>query len=88
MSGPGRDFPDDKTAPERRKDLTEQEIKELKLAGGVEGGMEAGSGGGPAAPEEAERERRDKSQDNPGKIDWRRIRVTGEPHGAGTAMPG
>lgn len=39
------DFPDDKTAPERRKNLTEDEIKDLELAGGVEGGMQAGSGG-------------------------------------------
>jgi hypothetical protein len=53
MSGPSPDFPDDKTAPERRKNLTEQEIKDLKLAGGVEGGMEAGSGGGPAAPDDS-----------------------------------
>ncbi|HWJ38660.1 MAG TPA: hypothetical protein VNR86_07875 [Sphingomicrobium sp.] len=39
------DFPDDKTAPERRKNLTEEEIRDLELAGGVEGGMQAGSGG-------------------------------------------
>jgi hypothetical protein len=38
-------FPDDKTAPQRRKNLTEEELKDLELAGGVEGGMEAGSGG-------------------------------------------
>jgi hypothetical protein len=47
MSGRSRDFPDDKTAPERRKNLTEQEIRDLELAGGVEGGMQAGSAGGP-----------------------------------------
>lgn len=43
------DFPDDKTSHERRKNLTEEQIKQLKLAGGVEGGMQAGSAGGPAA---------------------------------------
>jgi hypothetical protein len=42
-------FPEDKTAHERRKNLTEEELKELELAGGVEGGMQAGSAGGPAA---------------------------------------
>jgi hypothetical protein len=52
MSGKSPDFPDDKTAPERRKNLTEQEIKDLKLAGGVEGGMQAGSAGGPRADEQ------------------------------------
>jgi hypothetical protein len=45
MAGRSPDFPDDKTAPERRKNLTEQQIRDLKLAGGVEGGMQAGSGG-------------------------------------------
>lgn len=49
MSGRSPDFPDDKTAAERRKNLTEQEIKDLELAGGVEGGMQAGSAGGPGA---------------------------------------
>ena len=44
-------FPDDKTAPARRKNLTEQQIRELELAGGVEGGMQAGSAGGPDASE-------------------------------------
>lgn len=42
-------FPDDKTAPERRKDLTDEQIRELELAGGVEGGMQAGSAGGPGS---------------------------------------
>lgn len=35
------DFPDDKTAAGRRKNLTEEQIKEVELAGGVEGGMQA-----------------------------------------------
>jgi len=34
--------------PHRRKDLSDKQIKELELAGGVEGGMEAGSAGGPS----------------------------------------
>jgi len=44
-------YPDDKTAPERRKNLTDKQIKELELAGGVEGGMQAGSAGGPGSRE-------------------------------------
>jgi len=42
-------MPEDKTGRERRKHLREQEIRDLELAGGVEGGMQAGSAGGPAA---------------------------------------
>jgi hypothetical protein len=38
---------DDKTARERRKKLSNEEIRDLELAGGVEGGMQAGSAGGP-----------------------------------------
>jgi hypothetical protein len=53
MSGRSPDFPDDKTAPERRKNLSEQEIKELELAGGVEGGMPAASAGGPGEADDA-----------------------------------
>jgi hypothetical protein len=39
--------PPDKSERERRKDLTDEQIRELELAGGVEGGMKAGSAGGP-----------------------------------------
>ncbi|MGN6850322.1 MAG: hypothetical protein ACTHJK_12750 [Sphingomicrobium sp.] len=49
MTGKKSDYPDDKTARERRKDLSAKEIEDLELAGGVEGGMQAGSAGGPAA---------------------------------------
>lgn len=42
------DFPPDKTERERRKNLDDREIDELELAGGVEGGMQAGSAGGPS----------------------------------------
>lgn len=47
MSKKDRHFPEDRTAGQRRKDLTEEEVRELELAGGVEGGMRAGSAGGP-----------------------------------------
>ena len=40
-------FPRDKTERERRKNLDDRQIDELELAGGVEGGMQAGSAGGP-----------------------------------------
>jgi hypothetical protein len=39
--------PADNSERERRKGLTDQQIRELELAGGVEGGMKAGSAGGP-----------------------------------------
>lgn len=52
MTAKSPDFPDDKTAPDRRKDLTEQQVKDLELAGGVEGGMKAGSAGGPGSKDE------------------------------------
>ena len=39
MSGTRSQFPADKTEGERRKNLTDRDVKDLKLAGGVEGGM-------------------------------------------------
>ena len=45
-------FPDDKTAAERRKGHSKQQIKDYELAGGVEGGMPAGSGS--RSPEDEE----------------------------------
>lgn len=47
MTGKQPAFRDDKTSPTRRKKLSEEQIKDLELAGGVEGGMQAGSAGGP-----------------------------------------
>ena len=47
MKESNKRFADDRTGRERRKKLSEQEIKDLELAGGVEGGMQAGSAGGP-----------------------------------------
>ena len=44
-------FPNDKTAAARRKGLSKQQIKDYELAGGVEGGMPAGSGS-PSTDEE------------------------------------
>ena len=38
----------DPTEEERRKNLSEREVHDLELAGGVEGGMKAGSAGGPS----------------------------------------
>ena len=46
-------FPNDKTAAERRKGLSKQQIKDYELAGGVEGGMPAGSGSPSAEDEES-----------------------------------
>ena len=40
-------FPEDRTERERRKNLDDHEVDDLELAGGVEGGMQAGSAGGP-----------------------------------------
>ena len=59
MSERSPDFPDDVTAPERRKRLTKQEIQDLELAGGVEGGMQAGSAAGPAELDEKRGENSD-----------------------------
>ena len=47
MSAKKREFRDDPTEDERRKNLNDEQIKQLELAGGVEGGMQAGSAGGP-----------------------------------------
>lgn len=52
MTSKDKPFPDDKTAAQRRKGLSKQEIKDLELAGGVEGGMQAGSGGPPPKDDE------------------------------------
>lgn len=46
-------FPADNTESERRKNLTAADIEELELAGGVEGGMQAGSTGGPGERDSA-----------------------------------
>ncbi|HET7605708.1 MAG TPA: hypothetical protein VFK28_06525 [Sphingomicrobium sp.] len=47
MDDKKRGSADDPTESERRKKLTDEQVKELELAGGVEGGMQAGSAGGP-----------------------------------------
>jgi hypothetical protein len=49
MTEPKKPFPEDKTGKERRRGLDQKKIKDLELAGGVEGGMQAGSAGGPDA---------------------------------------
>jgi hypothetical protein len=45
MTGQSPGLTDHESAEERRKGLSDEEIKDLELAGGVEGGMKAGSGG-------------------------------------------
>jgi hypothetical protein len=44
-------FPEDRTERQRRKGLSAEEVKELERAGGAEGGMQAGSAGGPGDSE-------------------------------------
>jgi hypothetical protein len=51
MTRSKRPFPDDRTSDERRQGLSDEEVKDLELAGGVEGGMQAGRSG-PAPDEE------------------------------------
>jgi hypothetical protein len=55
MSRSKSEFPADKTEGERRKNLNGRDIKDLELAGGVEGGMQAGSAGGPGEPDSEKR---------------------------------
>ena len=54
MDDKKRGFADDPTESERRKKLTDEQVKQLELAGGVEGGMQAGSAGGPGDKSAAE----------------------------------
>jgi hypothetical protein len=49
MNRKNAELPKDRTEGQRRKALTDEEVKALELAGGAEGGMQAGSAGGPAA---------------------------------------
>lgn len=49
MKKPSSERPEDRNARERRKGLSDEQIKELELAGGVEGGMQAGTAGGPSS---------------------------------------
>jgi hypothetical protein len=55
MSPSKSEFPADKTERQRRKNLSGRDIKDLELAGGVEGGMQAGSAGGPGEHDSAKR---------------------------------
>jgi hypothetical protein len=67
MSKDKHQFRDDPTEAERRKKLSDKEIKELELAGGVEGGMQAGSAGGPGESDsdEAAADSRDRTAPKP-----------------------
>jgi len=49
----------DPTEKERRKNLSDREVDELELAGGVEGGMQAGSAGGPSGSDRKKPPQRD-----------------------------
>jgi hypothetical protein len=39
----------DPSKKDRSEDMTDEEIHELEISGGVEGGMKAGSAGGPSS---------------------------------------
>lgn len=54
MNAKQSELPDDKAAATPREHLSKRQIKDLELAGGVEGGMRAGSAGGPSQ-EDAEK---------------------------------
>lgn len=49
MSRKNTGFPDDRTERQRRGNLSDEQVEELESAGGIEGGMRAGSAGGPQA---------------------------------------
>ena len=70
MNEKKRGSDDDPTEDERRKGLTDNEVKELDLAGGVEGGMQAGSAGGPSQADAEERPERasDKESSPPAPV--------------------
>ena len=55
----------DRTEQERRRNLNEGEVDDLELAGGVEGGMQAGSAGGPSGSGGKERPDRDNQKPGP-----------------------
>lgn len=52
MNQKDRKFAHDPTEPQRRKNLSDDEVEELELAGGAEGGMQAGSAGGPSGQDD------------------------------------
>lgn len=49
MAGSEPGFPEDRTSRGRRKTLSKEEIKDLELACGAEGGTQAGSAGAPGS---------------------------------------
>jgi hypothetical protein len=56
----------DENSAVRGKNLTDEQLKELELAGGVEGGMPAGSAGGPSQGD-VEPQPSDTSKHRPGR---------------------
>jgi hypothetical protein len=71
MTAKKTDFPADKTERERRKNLDERQIDELALAGGVEGGMQAGSAGGPGEKDHARASHNHQTRKSSGRTDHR-----------------
>jgi hypothetical protein len=65
MSAKKPEFEQDRTEGERRKHLSDRQIKDLELAGGVEGGMQAGSAGGPGERDAQAADERDGTDDRP-----------------------
>lgn len=59
----------DPTEDERRKNLSDKDVKELELAGGVEGGMQAGSAGGPSGSERRKPSSNDSSKSDSSRQD-------------------
>ena len=64
-------FPEDRTERERRKNLDNRQIDELELAGGVEGGMQAGSAGGPGETNARSSRNSDSRKSSAGRDDRR-----------------
>ena len=72
MSAKKPEFEQDRTEGERRKHLSDRQIKDLELAGGVEGGMQAGSAGGPGEKDAQAADERDRSEAPSHRSDDRR----------------
>ena len=60
MNAKQTEKPDEKAADGRGGHLSKRQIKDMELAGGVEGGMRAGSAGGPSQ-EDAEKAKFDQN---------------------------
>ena len=65
MNVKDRQLSDDGKSAEHGKDLSDEKLKDLDLAGGVEGGMPAGSAGGPSQSDVEKRLPSDASKRRP-----------------------